>query len=861
MTVARRLLGLPADASDAVLVGVAPGASRKSIIAAGRARIGMISLRADTSEADALAFRLEIQAAVYRLVTGISPPSGTPRSLSRAAGHRALVLMRRDPRRARLFLAASMRPARQGHLGSPNTGAATHSTVEPSLASHGLDSHDESASPARAPWWLVTVVVMSLLALVGEIVIATRDVAPPAEKSTANPIAPERPTGPTVVAPMVPRREDAPSTPQRNAAPSTETLPTAPIVDGSAVAPMNAEARALRARWQRMAAAALAVTDGEIGPLAASRLTPGDSLAIPLRQGMLLERLIALHDAARMLVAGSDASALRVLDTLPSEAAITVPKSPSAIEAPPNPGDGELAALLARMPGPTEARAALLRNFKTRARSPNLDDARTLVHEALKGPSRATRTLARAILVERGAGSPGTVAAVEERFSELAADPANVLVLRITSGVDPQGAGGASGARAALVTEMLAASGSRSAQVDAVERALAATLASLMRTQGVSAGNATDPAELMEKLAVAIGGQRKWRASPALGDSLRRLVAASTALVRAQSGALVARRPADRLLVEVALVDASHERALAESALAQAIANARGLLQLDAAELGLANPRATRPSALERGHRAEFDAPTDPAQVERWGARLLALTPDNPRDYLELAEEVAAHASDPGARGLARQLAALAAVLDPRGFGSSAAYLLAVLEPAGSDESSSGPEQWRAVAARDGMASASRAVVAITSRQRLDIVEAIAQLRRGYGRRAIDRLRDPQTNALFERLARLLSGGSTEFARLAAAAVNGKPPLLDPQLRDSLLRLERALLVPESERWSDAIALGGDNAAVDAPIGTPEEIFGADPVHAYWRAGRWVTAPPGSDRAVTAPSVRDPDRR
>ena len=859
MSVARRLLGLAADAGDAALLGVAAGARREAIIAHGRRRLAQLGELGAVSAEDARGYRLEIQAAVYRMVSGIASTTA-PTSHTSESGHhgpsaamRAMVLMRRDPRRARLFLAASRR-TRPAAGGAPPHGVG-ETDVDEIAARHA--SEDRAAVRPWAHWVLVAIVILSGLVLIGEIVIASKQGA-----ASVDPIViqdaptPEARSTKTVVESTTPASlaTTDPSTLLPRAANPDQI---APVIESVVIAPTSTEARTLRARWQRAAAAAFSVTLAEMGTLDPSRRTGDDPLALALRQGMLLERLMALHGAAQLLVRGRDAEATRLLDTLPLEASITVPSSPTPTAGAVAASDGELPVMLARVPGPTEARASLLRNYKTRASPPGTEDATALVHEMLKGPSRATRTLARAILIERGAGSLATSEAVEARFAEIAADPANAVVLRAVTGADPEGSRGLAGARAALVTGILEDRGSRTMQIDSIERALSATLASTLRASGSGADKGDGPAEIFAALGGADAERQKWQAPRALGDSLHVLVDNSTALVRSTARGIAARRSADVVPIEEAVVDASRERSGATTALAQAIANSRGILALDAIELGLASPRGGRPESPPGGHRAQFDIATSQPLSERWGARLSALDPAQPNAYFELAEEVFAQSEENDARDLARQLASIAGALDADDLGSSAASLLAALENTSAAGTREGSSRWQAVARRWSRGrgregdSDLNLVTAATASERAAIVEALAQWRRGYGRRASDRLRDPRTRALFERLMATVPGSSVEFDRLAAQHVSGKPPVLSAAVLDAVLRLERALLVPESGSWADALAVGGGTASIDAPIGTPEEIFGVDPAMTRWRGGRWVR----SDAAPSAPST------
>ena len=848
MSIARRLLGLPEGADDGALLGVRDGASRRAIIEAGRARLAKGSALGGVSAEELKAYREEIQAAAYRLVSGLPSPS-RGREARAGTGTRAalvpMVLMRRDPRRARLFLAA----ARRSTLAPP---LSTHAEGEPIQLDLGNPEDQQ-----RAPWGLLLVVVISLIVLIAEIVTATRG-AP--ERTPPTPPPPETaPAGPTP-APDASRTEGAPQRdPQgqlRGAVATEDTANPAPTSP-----PSNEAARALRQRWQRAASAAIRVTDLEIGPLDPSRRLRGDPLGSPLRQAMLVERLVALHAAALWLIAGDDEQAARLLDTLPDAAVVSVPASPPPTHPTAGADDGQLEIQLKRMSGPTEARAAVLRTYRTRPNAPGPLDARTLVHEALKGPSRALRSLARTVLIERGRGSLDTAEAVEERFAELTADPACSGLLRAISGVDPQGSGGSAATRAALLTSILVGRGSRLTQIDESQRALEAALGAALRAQGGRARVSGSLASRVRDLAPSsTRGTNVWSTDIDSG-ALHALVENLTALLHMRANELSQRRPSDARAIHRAVVDASQDRAMAESALAQAIANARGLLEIDSFEMGVTSPRAASPEDPTSTDHANLADAVAPPIALRWKDRLESLDPSRPREYLELAEEVFASVDAEGARVLARQLASLAGVLGDRHTIASAALLLAALEDGPSPEAAQRAAQWRAIARRHGATVGSvgaadvRAFGGAGAPVRQAVVDAIAQFRRGYGRRVEDRLKDAKARTLFDRVISAFPGGATEFGRLADEYVKGTPPPLSSDANDALLRLERALVLHDPHSWADALVLGEGNASVDAPLGSAQEVFGVDPAQCYWRVSGWRRAAAAASPAVSTPSV------
>ena len=195
---------------------------------------------------------------------------------------------------------------------------------------------------------------------------------------------------------------------------------------------------------------------------------------------------------------------------------------------------------------------------------------------------------------------------------------------------------------------------------------------------------------------------------------------------------------------------------------------------------------------------------------------------------------------------LARQLYSLAASMDADSLASTAALGLAALENVKTVQGSKANQRWFAIAQRWSKseipldANFAGGVDTVGSAVRLGVVEAIVQYRRGYGRRANDRLKKPQVRAFFDSFMQKVPGGVEEFDRLSAIHVNGSAPPLSPETIDALLQVEHGLLRPKSSLWSDALSMGEGDPTFDAPIGTPAEIFGADPSRSRWTPNGWT---------------------
>ncbi len=843
---ARELLGLNRGVDDAGLLGVTHGSSRDQIIAAARARLTQLARNPAIPAVVREAARIEIRDAARRLVAMLEVPSQSPVTDSLAAA----VFMRRDPRRARMFYARMVeRDLASRRRGDDLPAAATSARSSVAVQEDFDLEFDISGEPARrVPWVLGVFVVLSVILLVAEIIYLRS--APDATSGAV-----DRPRSESEAPPADPVQSNSefqrsngveiPKRPER-APPETSRATQEPIASeaGAISSTERSEVnRTLRDRWQRMARAAVEahVADDDAAPTTDAQHDP---LAIPLGQVILLERMTALDLAARQLLDGDDEAATVLLDTLPSDSTVTIPPRP-IIELAISPDrDGELEKSLQRSPGATEARASRLRTMRSRAESPGPLDARTLVHEALKGPSRTTRTIAQAILVDRGRDSRAVLEAIEERFTEIANDPSLGGMIRACTGVDPTGPEGFAAARVALLDRILQHAGSRQAQVDRACEELAATLRTVARQRGVTMTTTTIGAsEIMGALATA-------SVEAVRSDDVHSFVKAGTHLLHHEALALKARRPADASEIDRAVVTSSIERDQAGSALDQAIANARGLLELDAIRLTVSALRSPPVRSTSPSNRSDWSAVTESQLAAQWKPRLESLSREDAEPYFVLAEDVAAHSDSPQSLELARQLFALAGAIEPSRFAASAALALESMSTKASSESDRSAARWRAVAqewseypletGHEGSA-ASIGSTAVGSAVRGAAVDAIVQYRRGFGRRAIDRLKQPRVRALFESVMRSVPGGSEEFDRLAPLHVRGEATPLDPHVVDALLRVEQALLQPRSARWSVAIALAGNEPVVDAPLGTPSEVFGVDPQRTRWRVDRWVT--------------------
>ena len=847
MSAARHMLNLPMNTDDCALLGVSPGSSRAQIIHAAQCRLNAIAVHSQAKSQDAQLARLEIRSAAQRLVSIAAKAS---KQASKHAGKQArpmhfgsiaaAVLMRRNPRRAHMFLA-------QMKMDEPKISTSPKDLNSPRIRERAseIDFQSDPEHVRRAPWLLVTFVSLSLIGFIVEIFVlraqmqstASNEESKKVDASQESSIA----VAPTRV-PVTPAKIEEPIVGPIIETPVANSTVAGVASTKSSTSKINEASRLLRNRWQRAARAAAEISPESIAPATSANEDP---LEESLRQGILLERMASLDFIARQLEAGDDQSATLLLDTISTDSSITITTRTPITAQLSMEIDGELSKGLARFPGTSQGRIALLRSFRTRPSAPGRLDAQTLVQEALKGPSRASRTIAQAILVDRGMNSLNVLDAVDERFVELANDPALSGMIHSFSGIDPNGVEGSPAARASIVKQIIVLRGSRVDDLDTASRDFVTTLRKIAVFMRIP-NPPTEASELLRAINPKYS-TRQLRMGD-LNDSgvLHALVQNGTALLRDQASMLKVRRPADHTMIDQVVFDATVERSRATTALGQAIINARGILAIDAIQLGVPSLQVQAAHPINAPASLQWDAAFSPEISARWQSRLEALTPSNPEGYLNLAEEVADESNDAESQQLARQLYSLAASMDADSLASTAALGLAALENVKTAQGSKANQRWFAIAQRWSKSEIpldvnfAGGVDTVGSAVRLGVVEAIVQYRRGYGRRANDRLKKPQVRAFFDSFMQKVPGGVEEFDRLSAIHVNGTAPPLSPETIDALLQVEHGLLRPKSSLWSDALSMGDGDPTFDAPIGTPAEIFGADPSRSRWTPNGWT---------------------
>ena len=248
-----------------------------------------------------------------------------------------------------------------------------------------------------------------------------------------------------------------------------------------------------------------------------------------------------------------------------------------------------------------------------------------------------------------------------------------------------------------------------------------------------------------------------------------------------------------------------------------------------------------------------------------WSARLTALTPVRPLEYLELGEEVADAATSIDERDLARRLVGLAGALAPKELGRSAALALASLAEEDRQRRTllalaSLLDSAEAAGGVGGPPGVDAAVGGVTpaTEHAVALSEAFSHLRRGQGARASSAVRTPEVQVLLDRYGGRLPGGPTRFAEDARAFRTGvRPSFGGPQLH-AMLEVEEAVLsaaVPPNEaratQWSTALVETDGAPLLEVDVAKLETVLGVDPTRPYWRKGEWKS--PSSAETPAAP--------
>ncbi len=248
--------------------------------------------------------------------------------------------------------------------------------------------------------------------------------------------------------------------------------------------------------------------------------------------------------------------------------------------------------------------------------------------------------------------------------------------------------------------------------------------------------------------------------------------------------------------------------------------------------------------------------------------RLAGLTPDAPRGYLHLAEEIASEARSEADRDLARRLYVLAHELG-RSIRGQAEADVAAIACVGLAEPSLGLDratrQW--LIALAGMHDARYGEVALVDERAgqgvadVDACLALAAIRRGDRAEAEKLLADEGVRRSIARGGELIGmddalGVVLEQAENArCAACGGDRLVLDPQTRERViceacggrgarvlgeeerrehLRLEGALVGAGADSWASQLVLRGEASLPRIDASSLAGVVGVDPTGVYW---------------------------
>jgi len=548
-----------------------------------------------------------------------------------------------------------------------------------------------------------------------------------------------------------------------------------------------------------------------------------------LAKARLLERLIALDDIAQLLIDARADDAQPLMDVMP--VACTLTGMPAMREGETSAReDGRLVTDLSRAGGGGESRLAVLRAYRSLPLAPGRADARALVSEAIGGPSRNSRALALAILLERGGDSVAVLEAVHARFNDLTATPAGRAVVEQLAGELPGSAPtDAQSLRARLARRILEGRGAPMHLIDATADATAAMLDRMARR----ADPQVAPADMESSLATLARAASR-DAAPARLDGargpLQRMVASLAALEGARIVRNYRRLPDERARVDAAAAACAARVRAAQGSLDQAIEVALGILAQDCIALRVQDLAVS--SAVTCAGAGDDQSSASPLllpepsadSLARWPGAARALATGDGESIgadalIRIAEDVQDASAGDDARAIAARLYARAATTGDESSAASAARGIASLIAGGGPAAASERHRWESIAAQYAMAdtamrgrgqsqlrASARADADADSSSRVALADALALAVSGYGRQAQDRLQSPTVRALAQRLSTALPGGMDGFESLLEGRTPSSPPL-DLAVASQLLAVEAALRDPRSTRWSDDLAL------------------------------------------------------
>lgn len=887
---ARTIAGVSPDASDGEFVGASPADGKDAMVAAARRRLERVLAAHGASSRESWLVDHELKSALGRLLAAeparVVGSAATPVRARFVSRDIAVSLYLRKSPLGRVLLGVGHRERMSPGGGASVSGMSGPATARPAAGPQGdpfpaaarhADS-PTSAPPSRAKLIAATIAILSAIGLVIEVAYVPFHL----QRSRARQVQSSETAAPAPSAPA----SSAPPTSERASPSAAATTPlrTSPSTEstGMRTAAGSASARTAQPDGTQpqapapsrprsptdvrpvpspaLAAESIVVEQPQPASPATPRMDPTvrqrlDALVTqwvlrvnstievqrsrgavqegPLRwlaQSQLLERAIALDDIAQLLIEARVDDAEPMIDAMPERCAVdpAIPRTELTSSAR---DDGRLASDLSRAGGGGESRLAVLRQYRSLPLAPGRSDSRTLVSEAIGGPSRNARALALAILLERGVSSVSVLEAVHARIVELVATPAGRAVVAQLAGEQPGGPSlDTQSLRARVARRILEGRGAPMHLIDSTSDATEAMLDRMARR----ADPQVAPADIESSLATLARAAAR-DAAPARFDGamgpLQRMVASLVALEGARVIRNYRRLPDERMRIDAASAQTMQRYGAAHSVLDQAIDVALGILMQDAIALRalervapVGTPSAADGSESDAANPLAWTEPTAEA-LARWPEASRAL--DEPsavgsdgRSLLALAEDVQDRAASPADRAIAARLFAKAAREGTESTAASAALGIASLVGRGGGPHAAERHRWESIAAQYAMAdsamrgrsrvrrgaSHSGASADSDAASRSALAEAMALCVSGQGRQALDRLQSPTVRALAQRLAAALPGGVEGLESLCSGRTPTSPAL-DPAVAEQLLAVEAALRDPRSMRWSDDLSL------------------------------------------------------
>lgn len=612
-------------------------------------------------------------------------------------------------------------------------------------------------------------------------------------------------------------------------------------------------------------------------------------LALPEELLRQLIQASALIEAAEALVVQDHTEYVSIMMEMASDTdprTIKVPRRPAGRVGQQMTPDGSWSHTYQQAGKSPEQRIEAIRTLRTtNAGDLGPSDADLLVREAYRGSPAEVRAAAQEMVVKFING-PNIAQAMLDQFGDApVTDSLAKLIADVTSQPVPsvRVAGWAVAAKVALLEHALELRPQSESGIDALASTLAdsyATRLSLIRRERMKQSAARQPHHVAGALVQAWHEQAEpLRVANPLPDTLSNLQRRRAMRSRLVDGPMhqfsahqlalldlvayiaVAEQPAKRETVAAILRDSADARNASSTVLEQALHTERAMVRIWRVRLGLDESNAegadgTRANAAFTAVSPSIFPPSDMRHpmLEPWLPRLELLSPNNPAEYFELAEEIAdAHGQSPG-RDLARWLFAVSGAIDPSRLGRSACLALADLEtdakhkqrllalaslmgggmlgPRNADSRQTAPmPTWNNAS---GSASMLAAALAMS--------DGLGHYRRGEGPKALAAFRKPGATELLTKFDRHLApnGGAERILDDCKHFRGNATPILPPEQIVAMMNVELALLSGTDRTWASDLLLYNAQPLMEVDPDRLVDTLGVDARRILFRNGRWT---------------------